>query len=905
MGAIKSAAVLAIFLIAILSASMIVYATPTSPTQQNSVNSLKTLQFKIPKLTSNTAAKTVTSSYTQQPVDAVIILPSKNLGKTKEAVNLIKKNGGVVSIVYVPNTIIVLKLPKNIESRLTSLYNAKIYKSNSNLAELKKSSPLAANLLAKTDIKFTESTTPFKDKALVAPQMPKPFSPPGSSGYPPPSDPYITSYYMMGDVFVSIILPESNGTIDPNKENWTATEETAVDTQIATTLNWWVNRSVEYNVSYPLTFWVGTNSSSGYAHYKVGTGYEASQTTSADEEPWIQDMMNGVGAAPDSDYFSRLFEYDNAVRTNNSADWAFTLFVIDHNDYGGVSWPHAYLGGPFAVINGPPDNMAANAAHEMGHVFMALDEYSGGYGCYTPSDCTWTSGILNVENQNCQQSGCTMNVNSLMRSATMSAGITNWTAGQIGWRDSNINVVTDSIDYSYNPADLDTDGDKIINYWDLDDDNDGVTDVNDACPKSPGFIAYNGCSPPSISVNANASTIYTGEKIKISADATDNFKVTSAKLFLNGTDTSWSCSGLGTPAASCYKELSYGTAGSHIFYATATDDNNITRDPASGEKSFTVIVAPDITPPTVTVSNSPLNPKLGDTVTITASATDNVGLDKIDVYLDGSLAKTCNIGGALSGNCIYTSSTLALGSHTYYAMAYDTASPANTARDPSSGEKSLTIIAMPSQVSGLSDTISAFKNVNLIWNAATPGTYPIANYNIYRNSVKIGLTPALTYTDSATAEGTAYSYQISAVDTKGNEGLKSAVKSLYTGPLMIMSVTPPLYAVNVPTTTTVTVIFNIPVDKTKAQTAFHMYTQPAGPYITGSFSWPNDKTMIFTPAAPLDPAVIFYSCEERGAPDGSRGVQTADGLKLATKDYGVNVEIWNYIWSFTNRTKWP
>ncbi len=46
---------------------------------------------------------------------------------------------------------------------------------------------------------------------------------------------YDTSVYMLGDVAVGIILPESNG----NGENWTTTEQDKVVSEIQDGLNWW------------------------------------------------------------------------------------------------------------------------------------------------------------------------------------------------------------------------------------------------------------------------------------------------------------------------------------------------------------------------------------------------------------------------------------------------------------------------------------------------------------------------------------------------------------------------------------------------------------------------------------------------------------------------------------------
>lgn len=82
---------------------------------------------------------------------------------------------------------------------------------------------------------------------------------------------------------------------------------------------------------------------------------------------------------------------------------------------------------------------------------------------------------------------------------------------------------------------------------------------------------------------------------------------------------------------------------------------------------------PDTTPPTVSVSHSPLDPTSSQAVTFTASASDNAGLSSIEVFVDGASIGSCAVSG-LSANCVksagpYTSGT----SHTYYAQAKDAA----------------------------------------------------------------------------------------------------------------------------------------------------------------------------------------------------------------------------------------
>ena len=64
--------------------------------------------------------------------------------------------------------------------------------------------------------------------------------------------------------------------------------------------------------------------------------------------------------------------------------------------------------------------------------------------------------------------------------------------------------------------------------------------------------------------------------------------------------------------------------------------------------------------------------------------------------------------------------------------------------------------------------------VTVSWTAAAPGTDPAVSYNIYRGSVKIGLTPGTSYIDSNVMAGTTYIYYVTSIDASGIESVPSS-----------------------------------------------------------------------------------------------------------------------------------
>ncbi|NWF77082.1 MAG: fibronectin type III domain-containing protein [Chloroflexi bacterium] len=83
----------------------------------------------------------------------------------------------------------------------------------------------------------------------------------------------------------------------------------------------------------------------------------------------------------------------------------------------------------------------------------------------------------------------------------------------------------------------------------------------------------------------------------------------------------------------------------------------------------------------------------------------------------------------------------------------------------------------PAQVTGLTVTAVSSSQLNLSWNANTEPD--LKNYRVYRSTTSgsnytlIGSPAVNSYSDTGLAAATTYYYVVSAVDTSGNEGLKS------------------------------------------------------------------------------------------------------------------------------------
>jgi len=169
-------------------------------------------------------------------------------------------------------------------------------------------------------------------------------------------------------------------------------------------------------------------------------------------------------------------------------------------------------------------------------------------------------------------------------------------------------------------------------------------------------------TPPSVSASENG----TSGTITLSATASDNVGVSRVEFSVDGLL-------VGTDSASPYSMTLDSTTlsnGSHSLTAKAFDaaGNSAT----SSAVSFSVSNATaDTTPPTVSASESGTS----GTITLSATASDNVGVTSVDFKVDGVVKGTDT---TAPYAMTLDSTTLANGNHTLVAVAHDAAGNAGT-----------------------------------------------------------------------------------------------------------------------------------------------------------------------------------------------------------------------------------
>jgi hypothetical protein len=406
--------------------------------------------------------------------DSFIILNSSDIPAMLQNVKYIENLGGRITHRF-PSHVLIGDIPavqiKNLLGHMNIVGVATTAADVSDLAEYGKTAQIAANTwninyMGKPADKvlvsaMTPEPGPIVGDMLIRPeniklgagltqlpdnQINQASIPPYMAGF------YDTSEYMIGDIAVGIIFLESIGTIDADTEDWTGEEEYNVVSEIQAGLKWWEARAPEAKLTFTYDI-----------HYQIPTSYEPI-TRPADpygtngESLWVADAMANLSYTKYPSYFDNVYGYENSIRKLYNTDWVFTIFVVDSsNDEDGLfadgHFAYSYVGGPFLVMTYDNQkygisNMDAVTAHETGHIFYALDQYTS-----ASSSCSETSGYLGIQNQNSAYpypGACLSNVDSIMRggiSGYANALIDTYARQQLGWKDSNMNGISDIIDF--------------------------------------------------------------------------------------------------------------------------------------------------------------------------------------------------------------------------------------------------------------------------------------------------------------------------------------------------------------------------------------------------------------------------------------------------------------------------
>lgn len=276
-----------------------------------------------------------------------------------------------------------------------------------------------------------------------------------ADGIPLGATPTDTGEFLLGRVAVTPVFFESSQATT-NTQNWTTEEIDETLAKIADGVAWWSDLLDSFDTVHQLEFVIDDT----WARQPVVVPYETIELTSNDHNQPASSFLSPLGYGDSASLGDAVVRFNHDQRQKLNTDWAFTIFIADASDDpdgafasgGSFSTAFAYPGGQYIVT--PSTRPASTITHEMGHIFWARDEYSGG-GSWTD-----TRGYYDAQNWNAADNptpGFVQQVSIMGGRESASLAYNTLTTpastlAMIGWRDSDGDGVFDVADV---PLELD------------------------------------------------------------------------------------------------------------------------------------------------------------------------------------------------------------------------------------------------------------------------------------------------------------------------------------------------------------------------------------------------------------------------------------------------------------------
>lgn len=187
------------------------------------------------------------------------------------------------------------------------------------------------------------------------------------------------------------------------------------------------------------------------------------------------------------------------------------------------------------------------------------------------------------------------------------------------------------------------------------------------------------------------------------------------------------------------------------------------------------VTTTDTTPPGVTLTAPAEASGVSGTVAVSANATDEVGVAKVEFYVDSTLVNTDS---SAPYAFQWNTATVANGQHLITAKAYDAAGNFSNSSyyvTVQNGDSQ-----PPTAPSNPSAKATAPNSVTLTWTASTDNI-GVAGYRIVRNGTLLTqVGPVTSFQDNQVLPNTQYTYAITALDTAGNVSPSSSPASTTT-----------------------------------------------------------------------------------------------------------------------------
>lgn len=283
----------------------------------------------------------------------------------------------------------------------------------------------------------------------------------------------------------------------------------------------------------------------------------------------------------------------------------------------------------------------------------------------------------------------------------------------------------------------------------------------------PGSSGGPDTTAPTVSLQASNANLTAAGSIDLTVTASDNSGVSKVEVY-EGTNL---LTTLDTAPYLYSVTFAMADNGTHSYTAKAYDAaGNVGTSTAV---TVTVNIAPpaaDTKPPTISLASSSSNVTAAGSITLTATATDNVGVTKVEFY-EGTNLLGSTAAAPFTTSISYDNSKN--GTHSYSAKAYDAAGNVGTSSavsvvvniPKSTGDTTPPMISLASS----SSNVTSAGSITLT--ATATDNVGVAKVEIFEGTTLLATKTAAPYTQSITFDATkngAHSYSAKAYDAAGN-----------------------------------------------------------------------------------------------------------------------------------------
>lgn len=185
----------------------------------------------------------------------------------------------------------------------------------------------------------------------------------------------------------------------------------------------------------------------------------------------------------------------------------------------------------------------------------------------------------------------------------------------------------------------------------------------------------------------------------------------------------------------------------------------------------------DTTAPTTAITSPSASSTIAGTVTVQASASDSVGVTKVELYLDGALAATAS---SAPASFAWDTKGVANGTHILRSVAYDAAGNAGNSADVSVNVQNVVLVADSTLPTALitSPTAGTVVSRTLKVYTQTTDNVGVARVELYADgaiaATSTATSPTFSLNTGKWTKGT-HTLQVIAYDAAGNAGASAGV----------------------------------------------------------------------------------------------------------------------------------